>query len=297
VAIIAVIQQKGGVGKSTITANLAGELVEKKLIVRVLDLDPQQSVATWARLGGGVLSEIVGPVNVENPRDLSASLLHPSGITGVQAGLRRAIPDAIPFRSVFGEWAGGGARLRCVAWQEGAGVAAAELYNALYRKTSPMKRKAAFLAITLLGAGLVTTGQQPDRPAIFTAAQAEAGRRAYDNSCGKCHTYTLLGRKGEDGELPPVASLSAPYQKFIGTPNHVPPLAGKVFLSRWGQKTAAELIARFQVTASDPFFQFEGMNEETTVNITAYVLQTNGAKPGSQPLTRTTSVVVQSTVP
>ena len=62
-AIIAVIQQKGGVGKSTITANLAGELIEKKLIVRVLDLDPQQSLVSWARMGGGVLSDIVGPVN------------------------------------------------------------------------------------------------------------------------------------------------------------------------------------------------------------------------------------------
>jgi hypothetical protein len=159
-----------------------------------------------------------------------------------------------------------------------------------------MKRKAAFLAIALLGSGLVITGQEAATSAVFTAAQATAGRTAYENSCGKCHTYTLLGRKGEDGELPPVTSLSAPYQKFIGNPNHVPPLAGKSFLSRWGQKTAAQLIARFQVTASDPFFQFEGMNDDTTVNITAYVLQMNGAKAGTQPLTRTTSVVVNSTL-
>jgi chromosome partitioning protein len=71
-SIIAVIQQKGGVGKSTITANLAGELVEKKLIVRVLDLDPQQSLATWARMGGGVLSDIVGPVNIRSPKEFKA---------------------------------------------------------------------------------------------------------------------------------------------------------------------------------------------------------------------------------
>jgi hypothetical protein len=159
-----------------------------------------------------------------------------------------------------------------------------------------MERKAALIAIALMGSELLATAQQPATPAVFSAAQAEAGRTAYENSCGKCHTYTLLGRKGENGELPPVASLSAPYRKFIGTPNRVPPLAGKVFLSRWGQKTAAELIARFQVTANDPFFQFEGMDEDTTVNITAYVLQTNGAKAGTQPLTRTTSVVVNSIV-
>ena len=157
-------------------------------------------------------------------------------------------------------------------------------------------KHAALLAIALLGSGLPTTGQQPASPAVFTAAQAKAGLTAYENSCGKCHTYTLLGRKGEDGVLPPVSSLSAPYQKFIGTPNHVPPLAGKVFLSRWGEKTAAELIARFQVTASDPFFQFQGMNDDAVVNITAYVLQMNGAKAGAEPLTRKTSVVVNSIV-
>ena len=71
-AVIAIIQQKGGVGKSTITANLAGELVEKRLIVRVLDLDPQQSLATWARMGGGILSEIVGPVSVKSPKEFKA---------------------------------------------------------------------------------------------------------------------------------------------------------------------------------------------------------------------------------
>lgn len=71
-AVIAVIQQKGGVGKSTITANLAGELVEKKLIVRVLDLDPQESLAAWARMGGGILSEIVGPVSAKTPKEFKA---------------------------------------------------------------------------------------------------------------------------------------------------------------------------------------------------------------------------------
>jgi mono/diheme cytochrome c family protein len=161
-----------------------------------------------------------------------------------------------------------------------------------------MDRKVVFLGIiTLLVSGcFIVTGQQPATPTVFTSAQAEAGRTAYENNCGKCHTYTLLGRKGEGGELPPVASLSAPYQKFIGTPNHVPPLAGKVFLSRWGQKTAAELIARFQITASDPFFQFEDMDDDTVVKITAYVLKMNGAKPGTQPLTRTASVVINSIV-
>jgi hypothetical protein len=161
-----------------------------------------------------------------------------------------------------------------------------------------VKCNAILLALGILGLGsLVLTGQQtaPDR--VFTAGQAEAGRAAYENACGKCHSYSLLGRKGEEGELPPTNSLSASYQGFIGRVNgKVPPLAGKVFLGRWGQKTATELIARFQETASDPFFQFENMNDDTVVNITAYVLKVNGAKAGSEPLTRTTSVVVNSIV-
>lgn len=160
-----------------------------------------------------------------------------------------------------------------------------------------MNHKVLILAVSLsVPSGLLLTGQQPPPVAIFTATQAEAGRATYNNTCGKCHTYKLFGRKGEEGELPPVSSLSAAYQKFIGNPNRVPPLAGKVFISRWGKKTAAELIARFQITVSDPFFQFEDINDDSTVSITAYVLQMNGAKTGSQPLTRTTTVVVDSIV-
>ena len=103
-----------------------------------------------------------------------------------------------------------------------------------------------------------------------------------------------MGRKGDPGELPPLTFLSASYQKFIGPRGFVAPLAGKVFINRWGAKTAAQLIARFQETVDDPYFQFEGVNDEFTVNITAYVLQVNGAKAGTEPLTRTTGVIVSS---
>ena len=156
---------------------------------------------------------------------------------------------------------------------------------------------AAVFAVTLLVPGhLMLTGQEAAKPSVFTAAQAEAGRISYENSCGKCHAYSLLGRTGQDGELPPVSGLPAAYQEFIRKSGRVPPFVGKTFLSRWGQKTAAELIARFQVTADDPFFQFEGMNDDVVVNITAYVLQRNGAKPGLQSLTKATAAVVNSIV-
>jgi hypothetical protein len=161
-----------------------------------------------------------------------------------------------------------------------------------------MNRKAILPAVAMLASGrLVLTGQQQQTsPGVFTVAQAEAGRISYVNACGRCHTYTLMGRKGEEGELPPVSSLSDADQKFIGNPNYVPPLAGEAFLNRWGKKTVAQLIARFQITVSDPNFQFKNINDDTTVNITAYVLQVNGAKAGIQPLTRATSVVVNSII-
>jgi hypothetical protein len=154
--------------------------------------------------------------------------------------------------------------------------------------------------VAILGSGLlVLPAQQPGSSGlgtagIFTSAQAEAGRLAFERTCGKCHTNTLMGRKGDPGELPPLSSLSASYQKFIGPRGFVAPLAGKVFLDRWGGKTAAQLIARFQETVDDPYFQFEDMKDETTVNITAYVLQVNGAKAGSELLTRSTDIVVNS---
>ena len=156
-----------------------------------------------------------------------------------------------------------------------------------------MNHKAMLLAAGTLGAGLfIVAGQEPTPSGIFTLAQAEAGRAAFENTCAKCHTPTLLGRKGEAGELPPVSSLSAAYQEFIGPRGFVSPLAGKIFVERWGSKTAAQLIARFQETVVA--FPPEGMDDETTVNITAYVLQANGAKAGTRPLTRTTGVIVSS---
>jgi len=152
----------------------------------------------------------------------------------------------------------------------------------------------ATLIIGILGSGLlVLTAQQP-ATGVFTTTQAEAGRIAYERTCGKCHTYTLMGRHGDPGELQPLSSLWASYQKFIGPKGFVRPLAGQAFLERWGGKTAGELIARFQETVDDPYFKFENMTDDTTVNITAYVLQVNGAKPGTQPLTRTTGAIVSS---
>jgi hypothetical protein len=152
-----------------------------------------------------------------------------------------------------------------------------------------------YAATLLAGTGLFSLlAQQPEAPAVFTAEQAKAGRIAYERTCGQCHTPTLTGRKSDPGELPPISSLSESWQKFIGPRGLVSPLVGKVFIERWGHKTAGQLVDRFQETVDDPYLKFDGLSEEDTVNITAYVLQVNGAKAGNTPLTRATSALVSS---
>jgi hypothetical protein len=167
-----------------------------------------------------------------------------------------------------------------------------------------VSQKALPLAAAVLASGLfVLTGQQPAPPAVFTTAQAEAGRKAYENTCGNCHTLTLRGRKGDPGELPPVSSIPASMQDMAK--GIVPPLAGTDFIDRWGSRTTAELIERIEQAIGA--FPPEGTNipvpghapaasDPTSVNITAYVLQANGAKAGTQPLTKSTAATTAAIV-
>jgi hypothetical protein len=155
-------------------------------------------------------------------------------------------------------------------------------------------RHKSLLTVAILCSVVMVASGQPDGDGTFTSEQAVAGRVAYEKTCGRCHTVTLMGRQGKPEERPAVISLSIADQQFINNyKGRVPPLAGEVFLQRWGSKTAAQLVKRFQ----EAKFSFEeaGLkDDESIVDITAYVLQVNGAKAGSQPLTRTTDTIVNS---
>jgi alcohol dehydrogenase (cytochrome c) len=102
----------------------------------------------------------------------------------------------------------------------------------------------------------------------YTAAQAAAGRAVFQTNCAGCHGADLSGQ------------------------NSASPLAGGVFLSSWGDRTPSDLIAFLEgaMPPSNP----GGLGEQAYVSVTAFILDFNGAQPGSQPLTAATKVAIRS---
>jgi len=70
--IIAVAGRKGGIGKSTIAGNLAGEFAAMSKSVVALDADPQHSLVAWAAQGAGVLSRCVEKIEKGSPEELKS---------------------------------------------------------------------------------------------------------------------------------------------------------------------------------------------------------------------------------
>ena len=148
-------------------------------------------------------------------------------------------------------------------------------------------------------AGAVTVAWAADHsesgpaPRVFTAAQARAGKIAYESSCGLCHGPNMRGRSGEPGELPDINSLPENMIKTIDqNGGQVPPLVGPRFMAHWGAKSTKDYVAR--VANAMGAFPPRNVGSETSVQLTAYFLQMNGAKPGTTPLSAETGATLNA---
>ena len=130
------------------------------------------------------------------------------------------------------------------------------------------RRYVAVLAAALAGSAIaLVAGQQPTAAPIFTAAQATAGRAAYQASCASCHVADLGGR------------------------NEAPQLAGGDFMSTWRTRSAKDL---FDYMSSTMPPGGPSLSPEQYASIVAYILQQNSAQPGQTAFDGTSAATIGS---
>jgi len=136
-----------------------------------------------------------------------------------------------------------------------------------------IRNRFALALIAFVGSTIVAmppaAGQQPAGGAgPFTAAQTAAGAQAYQANCATCHQPDLRGQ---------------------GTAT---PLAGPEFIAAWGSRATRDLLSFIQLTM--PPGNPGTLGADTYANIAAFILRSNGARAGNQPLTANTEVVINS---
>lgn len=124
--------------------------------------------------------------------------------------------------------------------------------------------------VVVLGAAMLAS-QQPGPSATYTAAQAEAGKAAYEVNCEGCHRPDLMGE--QDAK----------------------PLTGSTFLNAWRGRTSADLFIRIDKTMPPDTPGSAG--EEDNFNITAFILQFNKVPAGTIPLTPESAVPLPEVKP
>ena len=130
--------------------------------------------------------------------------------------------------------------------------------------------KKTFILVSLFAAlyGVLQLFGQQGAAGPFTAQQADAGRTAYQTAGAGCHASDLSG---------------------IG---NALPLSGLPFTGSWGNRTVGDLVG-FMEGAMPPNNP-GGLGEQTYLNITAFILQANGARAGNQALTANSTVGIRS---
>jgi PQQ-dependent dehydrogenase (methanol/ethanol family) len=123
------------------------------------------------------------------------------------------------------------------------------------------------IASAVIAFGAVSAGaQQAPRPDSFTAEQATAGRANYTAMCAPCHMPDLKGS------------------------NEALPLSGLGFTSVWRSRTTRDLFER--ISTSMPPGKAGLIPEQDVVSLVAFILQSNGARPGTKPLTATAAIPI-----
>src|SRR5690349_22516525 len=112
---------------------------------------------------------------------------------------------------------------------------------------------------------LVAGQQQPSGAPVYTAAQAAAGRAAYQANCASCHVADLGGR------------------------NEAPQLAGGDFMNTWRTRTTKDL---FDYMSSTMPPGGPSLTPDQYASIVAYILQQNSATAGTTAFDATTSVPI-----
>lgn len=116
-------------------------------------------------------------------------------------------------------------------------------------------------AIVAIGGLTIVRAQQPPPAAVYTAAQAEAGRASFQETCAGCHSNDLSGN------------------------GDAPELAGRTFIGSWKNQTTQDLFKYVQgMPPGGPH-----LPTEDYLPIVAYILQQNGAAAGDQPFTANTT--------
>jgi len=138
-------------------------------------------------------------------------------------------------------------------------------------------------AVVVASGFVALAGQSDAPPALFTEAQAAAGRAAYESVCVNCHTHAVSGRKGDPNELPAISSLAQTFRNGIQQAGgKIPPLAGEAFVKRWGARTTQALSMRIATAISG--FPPASLDDKTANNLAAYFLQVSGARAGTREL-------------
>jgi quinoprotein glucose dehydrogenase len=128
--------------------------------------------------------------------------------------------------------------------------------------SGPARLLAPALAAVVLAAAVVLSAQSKSvASGVYSAAQADRGRRLYVRDCAQCHGATLMGAEGGSA------------------------LMGDPFLAHWAKKSLGELFDLMRTTMPDA--APGSLSDRQYADVLAYLLKENAFPAGSDDLPAT----------